>query len=148
MVRQILLTVMIVVLTSVSASADKPLSQLADKSLKHPVDIALGECMEKDWSTAGMTNCTYKAHDAWDKELNKNYTALMQRLSPQEKEILKAAQKKWLEFRDSEYKVIDAVYAKLQGTMYITMRVGERLDIVKQRALALKSYLDLIRDAD
>lgn len=37
----------------------------------------------------------------------------MKELSPEEKEILKTAQMKWLEYRDIEYALIDAVYAKL-----------------------------------
>ncbi len=139
---------MLFLLQPFAAAADKTERQSADKNQKHPIDRALGECIEKDWSTAGMKNCTYKAQDSWDKELNKNYNALMKELDPEEKEVLKSSQKKWLEFRDNEYKVIDAVYSKLQGTMYITMRVGERLDIVKQRALILKNYLDLLRDID
>ena len=115
----------------------------AEKPKKHPIDKALEDCMEKDWSTAGMANCTYKAEQMWDKELNRNYRALMQKLPQADREVLRSAQKKWLEFRDNEFKLIDSIYAKLQGTMYIPMRASEAEEIVKKRALELANYLDL-----
>lgn len=118
----------------------------ADKIQKHPIDKAEDACTEKDGSTAGMTNCAYKAYDAWDKELNRSYNALMKELSPKEKEILKNAQKKWLDYRDNEFKLIDAIYSKVEGTMYIPMRVEERIAIVKQRSLKLTSHLELMRE--
>jgi uncharacterized protein YecT (DUF1311 family) len=106
------------------------------------------ECLKKDRSTAWMTTCARKAYDAWDKELNRNYDALMKGFNAEEKEVLKIAQKKWLEHRDQEFKLIDAVFDKLQGTMNITLRVNERVEIVKQRALKLQNYLDLLSEAN
>jgi uncharacterized protein YecT (DUF1311 family) len=122
----------------------QPFNVSADKNQQHPIDKMEAECLKKDNSTAWMTTCAGKAYDAWDKELNRIYSALIKDLSPDEKEILKTAQKKWLEYRDNEFKLIDAVYAKLQGTMYITLRVNERTEIVKQRALNLNNYIDLL----
>jgi uncharacterized protein YecT (DUF1311 family) len=120
-----------------------PFSVSAEKAKKHPIDKMQEDCIKKDDSTAGMANCTYKAQDMWDKELNKNYNALMKKLSPTDREVLKSAQKKWLEFRDSEFKLIDALYSKLQGTMYIPMRASELKEIVRKRAMDLSAYLDL-----
>jgi len=115
----------------------------AEKAPKHPIDKAQEACIEKDSSTAGMANCTYKAEKMWDKELNKNYNALMKKLPPADREALRTTQKKWLEFRDNEFKLINAIYGKLKGTMYIPMRASEINQIVKQRALDLADYLDL-----
>jgi uncharacterized protein YecT (DUF1311 family) len=80
----------------------------------------------------------------WDKELNKNFQALMRKLKPEGKQALKAAQLEWLKCRDAEFKLIDSIYSTLDGTMYIPMHYGQRMDIVKQRALALDVYLELL----
>lgn len=118
----------------------------AEKAPKHPIDKAEEACIDKDGSTAGMTNCAEKAYGMWDKELNKNYNALMNELSSKDKEVLRAAQKKWLECRDQEFKLIDAIYSQLEGTMYVPLRVEERISVVKQRALKLGNHLELLNE--
>lgn len=113
---------------------------------QHPIDKTLEACIDKNGSTAGMVECTEKAYLAWDKELNKNYTELMRTMKPGAKESLRLAQLEWIKFRDLNFKLIDSVYDRMQGTMYIPMRVDARMEIVKRRALELKGYLDLIQE--
>ena len=60
--------------------------------------------------------------------------------------LAKAAQQEWIKYRDVEFKLTDSVYDRLQGTMYIPMRADHRMQIVKQRAIELKDYLDLLKD--
>lgn len=117
----------------------------AQEQSAHPIDKALDACIEKDGSTAGMIQCTDKAYMAWDRELNKNYGDLMRRLKGSQQAALKAAQIQWLKYRDSEFKLIDTIYDNLQGTMYLPMRISERLEIVKQRALNLRNYVELLQ---
>ncbi|MEO8433571.1 MAG: lysozyme inhibitor LprI family protein [Pyrinomonadaceae bacterium] len=112
----------------------------------HPIDKALDACIEKDGSTAGMIRCTDKAYLAWDRQLNKNYADLMRRSKAGQEAALKAAQLQWLKYRDSEFKLIDSVYDALQGTMYLPMRISERLEIVKKRALSLRGYFELLEE--
>jgi len=118
----------------------------AQEQSTHPIDKALDACIEKDGSTAGMIQCTDKAYVAWDRQLNKNYSELMRRLKPAQQTALKAAQLQWLKYRDSEFKLIDTIYDTLQGTMYLPMRISERLELVKTRALALNGYLELLEE--
>ena len=114
---------------------------------KHPIDKALEACIDKNGSTAGMVECTDKAYAAWDRELNKSYSALMQSLKPKQKETLRLAQLEWIKFRDLEFKLVDSLYDTMEGTMYIPMRVDARMEVIRKRALDLKGYLDLIKDA-
>jgi uncharacterized protein YecT (DUF1311 family) len=111
---------------------------------KHPIDKALESCLDKNSSTAGMVECMDRAYKQWDGELNRVYAELMKRLDAAEKAKLKEAQLQWLKFRDSEFKVIDGIYSKMDGTMYIPMHVDSRALIVRNRALELKSYLSLL----
>jgi Uncharacterized protein conserved in bacteria len=120
----------------------------AQEKPEHPIDKALGVCVDKDPSTAGMTECTARAYQSWDRELNKNYGELMRKLKPVQKEALKTAQLEWIKQRDAEFKFIDSVFDTLEGTMYISMRIESRTELVKTRALLLKSYFDLVSDAD
>jgi hypothetical protein len=39
------------------------------------------------------------------------------------------------------------IYARLEGTMYIPMRADSRMQLVKNRALELKSHLDLLKES-
>jgi uncharacterized protein YecT (DUF1311 family) len=106
---------------------------------KHPIEKALEDCIDHDSGTAGMTNCAYKALEMWDKELNKIYDQLFATLAPEGKQAQKAAQIEWIKHRD-------AIYSQLQGTMYIPLRVEDRMEIVKTRAVALKKHLDFIKE--
>jgi uncharacterized protein YecT (DUF1311 family) len=120
---------------------------LAQKEPDHPIDKVLEACIEKDGSNAGIIDCTGKAYQAWDKELNKNYGALMRKLKPAQKEALKAAQLGWIKQRDVDFKFIDSIFDTLEGTMYISMRIESKTELVKVRALQLKSFVDLVSDA-
>jgi len=103
---------------------------------------------EKDPTTAGMSNCTGQAYKKWDQELNKNYRTLMSKLKPAGKPLLKSAQLTWNRYRDNEFKLIDSIYDDVRGTMYIPMRIDEKMQIVKQRALALASHVDMVGEAE
>jgi uncharacterized protein YecT (DUF1311 family) len=120
----------------------------AQEPRKHPIDEALDICTEKDPSTAGMVRCTDIAYKKWDQELNKNYQTLMSKFKPAGKGLLKSAQLSWIAYRDNEFKLIDNIYDAIQGTMYIPMRIDEKMQIVKQRALALASHVDMLDEAE
>ena len=120
----------------------------AQDNPKHPIDRTLDICTEKDPSTAGMVSCTDVAYKKWDQELNKNYRTLMAGLKPAGKQLLKSAQLSWITYRDNEFKLIDSIYDALQGTMYIPMRIDEKMQIVKQRALALAGHIDMLGEAE
>ena len=119
----------------------------AQEQPQRPIDKTLDACIDQNGSTAGMVECTDQAYAAWDKELNRNYGELMRALNPKQKEALRLAQLEWIKQRDLEFKFIDSMFDTFQGTMYIPMRIGARLDIIKQRALALKTHLEVYSDA-
>ncbi|WP_028669099.1 lysozyme inhibitor LprI family protein [Runella zeae] len=112
----------------------------------HPIDVSLDNCMDKNPSTQGMIGCLDEAYKKWDAELNKNYKALNLQLNATQKAALLASQRKWIEYRDLEFKTQAAIYQAMEGTMYLPMAVNDRLEIVKKRALTLKSYLELFNN--
>jgi len=114
---------------------------------KHPIDKLEEECIEKDSTTAGMNNCAMEACKQWDVELNKYYELLLGILSIEEKQQLKVAQVAWLKYRDLETKFRMDTFLNNQGTMYSNMAMSEKLDIIKQRALELKSLYGTLKSA-
>lgn len=127
------------------ALATSTLCTFAQKETeKHPIDSALDNCMDKNPSTHGMIGCLDAAYKKWDAELNKNYKTLSANLKPDQKAALLAAQRKWIEYRDLEFKAQSAIYATMEGTMYQPMAVSDRVEVIKKRALDLKGYLDLL----
>jgi len=114
------------------------------KVVANPIDVSQKGCLDstQNQTTLGMISCNVRAEQAWDKELNRYYKLLMGILSTDEKTKLKASQIKWLEFRDAEVVTANTIYTDMQGTMWKIVAVGTKMEMVKQRALELKSYYD------
>lgn len=121
-------------------------TQPATQPAPHPIDRYLETCIEKDSTTAGIGNCVNKAYSMWDKELNLAYATLMSSLAPTEQQTLRNAQRKWISYRDAEFKVMAAIYTN-GGTVYITMRQLDALDLLKSRVLQLQGYLTLVQES-
>jgi len=117
-----------------------------EEEATHPTDKFLEDCIAKNDTTAGMADCISRAYDLWDAELNKNYKQLKTALNPDQKKKLGAAQSAWIKYRDKEFKLTDSVYSSLEGTMYVPMRLDERLEIVRKRAITLGEYSDLLKN--
>ena len=108
---------------------------------QNKIDADLEKCLSKDNSTAGQRNCIISARDSWDKELNKSYLSLSQKLTKTGKKELVEAQRNWMKFRDSEFILINKYYLDVkEGTMFHIIAEEKKLEIVKERAEQLKEY--------
>jgi uncharacterized protein YecT (DUF1311 family) len=112
----------------------------------NPIDKELTECMDKNPSTKGVIECVDNAYNKWDSELNIYYQKLMDILDENGRATLKEVQRKWIEFRDLEFKNIEEIYSLKEGTMYLPMAALDKMDIVKKRALDLKDYFELLTE--
>jgi uncharacterized protein YecT (DUF1311 family) len=112
----------------------------------NPIDKELTECMDKNPSTMGLLDCIDIAYQKWDDELNTYYKKLTNILDDEGKINLKEAQRKWIEFRDLEFKNIQSIYSFKEGTMYLPMQALDRMEIVKKRAMELGSYYNLLTE--
>jgi len=83
------------------------------------------------------TNPESKTEEEWDKTLNDNYKALMEKLETDNQNRLQEAQRRWITYRDAE---VDAYYS----CCLIAPNPTYRLLLVRLRALHLKSYLDVL----
>ncbi|MCL1966663.1 MAG: LprI family protein, partial [Fibromonadales bacterium] len=128
--------------TASEPQAAKAVAAKEDK--KHPIDIQYDKCMGEDAAptTQSMTDCSAEAEKDWDSEHNKNYKALMAKLGKPEQEKLKLAQRKWIEYRDLAFDFTADYYERNGGTMQRISISINRMDFFRERALALKAYLD------
>ena len=107
------------------------------------IDSDLKKCLSTDNSTGGQRKCINSARNSWDKELNKSYLSLSQKLSKTGKRELVEAQRNWILFRDSEFKLIDKYYFDVKkGTLFYVIAENKKLEIVKERALQIDEYVE------
>ena len=113
---------------------------------ENSIDSELTACMDKDPSTHGVLKCIDNASKKWDDELNNYYQKLMNLLDDGAKDKLKEAERKWIEYRDLEFKNIESIYSKKEGTMCLPMQASDKMDIIKSRALQLRDYYQLVTE--
>ena len=116
------------------------------KTDKHPIDLKTEQCfsIDSNQSTFGMINCIRTAMEEWDTELNKYYNLLMETLTTDEQEKLRASQRQWLVYRDKEFEFIGTMHGNMEGTMWQIVAADSRNNIVRQRALELTSYYNTL----
>jgi uncharacterized protein YecT (DUF1311 family) len=106
----------------------------------HPIDRMTDQCLEKNSSTGGMVGCYAKALSMWDKELNRFYGELMNKLDPNQKQTLQTAQREWVRYRDAQKAAIVAIYT--EGTISRIEQAMAINDLTKQQAEKLGLFLD------
>lgn len=153
MMKNILIIVTLMLVFCVFGMAQSDASAVLDNALKdcldknssankqeQCLDKALEICIDKEPTGGWEAGCASKAYELWDKELNKIYNQLRRELTSKESKALKTAQRKWLKYRDAEFKLIDHIYSYEKGTMNIPFNAHARLKVVKKRVLELKHY--------
>ena len=112
-------------------NTEEPLEEI------HPIDKNERDCIAKNMTTTGMSECSYKAMNEWFMEIDK-YISLLKSVTTEEdyNKILNA-QSKWKEYQEAEFKAVSIIMNK-QGTIYQNFLAGEECGLVKKRALDLK----------
>lgn len=116
------------------------------KDAMNTIELGIESCLNTNQSTAGMLECYTRAEQDWDTELNRVYKALQSKLKPSAQDALKQAQRAWITQRDKEFELINAIHEHMDGTMWIPVMASKRADVVKERALALQDYLELLKE--
>lgn len=113
----------------------------------HPIDIEFEQDMRLSGGvTAAMRDAQAKAYNNWDKELNREYKALLALLAPAEKDSLKHAQRAWLAFRDAEIKLWWSESIAGGGTLAPVIVSSYGLDLLKERVCTLSRYRLAVTD--
>lgn len=99
----------------------------------HPIDKAERDCIAKQDSTQGMNECTYKAMDAWYKEIDKSLNLLKTITSEEDYNNILKAQSKWKKYQEAEFEAVSIISEK-QGTMFQNSALGVKNNVIKERA--------------
>jgi uncharacterized protein YecT (DUF1311 family) len=121
-----------------------PVFSYAGDEESDPIDQKLEECIKKNFSTAGMNSCSNAAYEEWDKLLNDVYKKLLSKLAKDAREALKNSQREWIKYRDAEFRFVNAYYDGFQGSVWTNLNHGDHVNLIRARALKLKSYLELM----
>ena len=108
----------------------------------HPIDQALAKAAERSGGvTVDMADAQSAAWVAWDKELNRLYTALQKKSGPERRDTLRAAQRAWLAYDQAQGHWDAAVHAD-QGTSAALNIGGASLARRRARVCDLQNALD------
>ena len=110
-----------------------------------PIDKIEQDCISKTADTQEMNKCSQKAQQLWEKDINKNLAELKEILSAEDYKKLQLSQTSWENYMDKEYEFINSLTSYTQGTMYLNTKEGWRTEILKQRALTLRGYLNTLK---
>ena len=113
------------------------------EKILHQIDKAERDCIAKNMTTAGMSNCSYIAMDAWFKEIDKYVNLLKDVTSKDEYNNILEAQTQWKKYQEAEFKAVSILINK-QGTIYQNILAGKECNLVKQRAHDVKSFYDYL----
>ena len=131
------------------ATLGSPVLAQTDAPDQHPIEAELSRCMEtpEGMSTHGMRQCLGNASEAWDKEMNRIWGELMRELPAPAKDSLRAAQRKWIVFRDAELEALAQSYGAMPGTMYLVMHADAVSSLTRDRVRQLDALLEALRSS-
>lgn len=112
----------------------------------HPIDKAEQDCILKTSDTQVMNQCSITAQNEWKKEIKKTLSQLKYVLDKESYKSLINSQNSWEKYKIDEFRTIDKMLENKQGTMYLNVDKGLKIDIIKQRALKLQEYLNTVND--
>jgi uncharacterized protein YecT (DUF1311 family) len=146
--RQIqLLVCYLIVITTKTIAQNSPIIAKSLTSEQYKIDTTYRECLYSSENQVNqMMNCGGRARDSWDTELEKYYDLLMTILIPGEREKLKTAQRRWEQYKESEYMFAGTTYYNLQGPVWKIVALDREVEVVKHRAMELKTYYELLTE--
>ena len=106
------------------------------------LDADLESCLaaSRDKPAAAALTCTREADQAWNTRLNAAYAALLQTLDKGSRAHLVAAQRRWLDYRESDAGFAGAAWRAEAGSMFGAMIASNRLDELRARVRTLETY--------
>ena len=147
--KRIMLSIIIISILSVGCVQNPLLTfnknktkVIAQDEQQYFIDKMEKNCLSDKSSTQEINECTFKAIDAWNKEIEKNLALLKNIISKEDFENIQLSQKNWEKFRDSEILVYNSIYP--EGTMFQNVSAGFKRELIKHRAIELKSLYETL----
>jgi len=116
-------------------------------STPDPVEEKVKALRDKASSTPEMVEAETDGMKLWDQELNRVYGELLEKLPKEDRAVLKESQQDWIKFRDRNLRLIQLAYGNAEGSIYQVYAARAALDVVRDRVLDLRGYLDVVETA-
>lgn len=121
-------------------------NQASTAEVLDPIDKAERNCISKTADTYEMNVCSQRAQQSWEKDIQETLAELKKFLNTEDYKKLQSSQTSWENYKNKNYNLIDSVVSYKHGTMYLNVREGWKTEIVKQRALILREYLNTLKE--
>ena len=109
------------------------------------IDKEMQTCFEnKQYTTAGMTECTYKTISKLEKEIKIDNSKILKILKNEQKYIFYENHKKWEVYKNSQINLINGIGSNKEGTIYQNIVAGSIVEIYKDRIKFLQELLNTI----
>ena len=109
------------------------------------IDEDYHKCLMNDTSYAVLADCSFKAFEQWNKELNKAYGKLLEKIKKEkDREAMKQSQAARIAYKDAEFKAYNFVF-NLPGNEMSIMREEGRIEVVRERTLQLRAYIEALK---
>ncbi len=107
-----------------------------------PIEDALDQCLKTPHgeTTAGMTECTHTAYQAYDRQMNTLYQAVMSKSDPASREAIRNAQRAWLAYRNAQKAADNAPWRADRGSMASPDIEGLNVEAIRARIAELEYY--------
>lgn len=107
-----------------------------------PIDDALEQCLKtpRGETTAGMTECTHTAYQAYDRQMNTLYQAVMAKSDPVSREAIRNAQRAWLAYRNAQKVADNAPWRADAGSVASPDIEGLNVEAIRARIAELEYY--------
>ena len=138
--EKFILTLLVISVLSTGCKQNNTFTET--NAIKTSIDKTEEDCISQNSSTAGMNECILKAENAWEREIEK-YMALIKNITSKEDfKKIQLSQEKWELYKDSQMEVYNMIFP--QGSMFQNISACSKKNLVKQRALALKSIYEIL----
>jgi uncharacterized protein YecT (DUF1311 family) len=98
----------------------------------------------KDYSNYGMRKCATKTAEHYDKRLNSAYQDIRNQVDEKGMESIKSTQHAWINYQNAESAIWGKIQELNEGSMYPTLSMQRGMAVIRQRAIELESYMNLL----
>ena len=81
-----------------------------------------------------------ESYKKWDKALNSVYQSLMKKLPKEDKELLRNSQRKWLAYKEAEFKFMPIHIQRGGGTLSRVITAQRQAAFIRNRVIELEAY--------
>lgn len=103
------------------------------------IEVKVKKCIEKDYSTTAMSKCVQNSYNDWNLKIEQYILYLKNILDYDQYLLLNQSQKKWLEYKNVQWILLDKTQGKKEGTIHRNITDASKANILKIRSQELEA---------